>query len=71
MISEAALAPRRPTDRMNLAVLVALLQPLLAYYKVRGIDLCIYDPALDTPDAPGAALLADILARSFSRGTST
>lgn len=51
--------------------LVALLQPLLANDRVRGIDLCIYDPALDTPDAPGAALLADILARSFSRGTST
>jgi arginase len=46
---------------------VALLQPLLAHPAVRGIDLCIYDPALDTPDAPGASLLADLVVRAFSR----
>lgn len=55
--------------------LVALLQPLLAHPSVRGIDLCIYDPALDTPDdagpAPGASLLADLVARSFAHSTST
>ncbi|MEO5920540.1 MAG: arginase family protein [Pseudolysinimonas sp.] len=49
---------------------VALLQPLLAHPMVRGIDLCIYDPALDTPDAPGAALLADLVGRAFARSTS-
>jgi arginase len=46
---------------------VALLQPLLAHPSVRGLDLCIYDPALDTADTPGASLLAELLARAFSR----
>lgn len=50
---------------------VALLQPLLAHPSVRGIDLCIYDPALDTPDAPGATLLAELLARSFASAASS
>lgn len=47
--------------------LVALLQPLLADDRVRGMDLCIYDPALDSPELPGATLLADILTRAFRR----
>jgi arginase len=47
--------------------LVAILRPLLADDRVRGLDLCIYDPALDAPGAPGAALLADVLARAFGR----
>jgi arginase len=51
--------------------LVAVLQPLLADDRVRGIDLCIYDPALDSPGLPGAALLAEILGRSFARPAST
>jgi arginase len=47
--------------------LVAILQPLLSHPRVRGMDLCIYDPALDSPELPGATLLADILTRAFSR----
>lgn len=46
--------------------LVAILRPLLADERVRGMDLCIYDPALDSPELPGATLLADILGRAFS-----
>jgi arginase len=46
--------------------LVDLLHELLADRRVRGVDLCIYDPGLDSPDLPGAALLADILARAFT-----
>jgi arginase len=49
--------------------LVELLRPLIADSRVRGIDVCIYDPALDTPDEPGAALLADILGRVFDLRT--
>ncbi len=45
---------------------VALLRPLLAHPRVCGIDLCIYDPALDTPELPGATLLAELLARAFA-----
>ncbi|MCU1416412.1 MAG: argI [Schumannella sp.] len=51
--------------------LVAVLQPLLADDRVRGMDLCIYDPALDSPGLPGATLLAEILGRSFDRVSST
>jgi arginase len=46
--------------------LVAVLRPLLADPRVRGMDLCIYDPALDAPDLPGATLLADLLVRVFA-----
>jgi arginase len=46
--------------------LVDLLHELLADRRVRGLDLCIYDPGLDSPELPGAALLADILARAFT-----
>jgi arginase len=46
--------------------LVALLHPLLADPRVRGMDLCIYDPALDAEGLPGATLLTDILVRSFT-----
>lgn len=46
--------------------LVAILRPLLADERVLGMDLCIYDPALDSPELPGATLLADILGRVFS-----
>lgn len=45
---------------------VALVRPLLRHPSVRGIDLCIYDPALDAPELPGATLLADLLARAFA-----
>ena len=47
--------------------LVAVLRPLLADERVRGLDLCIYDPALDSPELPGATLLADILGRVLGR----
>jgi arginase len=47
--------------------LVDLLRELLADRRVRGLDLCIYDPGLDSPELPGAALLADILGRAFAR----
>lgn len=45
--------------------LVAALRAALADPRVRGLDLCIYDPALDAEGLPGARLLAEILVASL------
>ncbi|MEO8262752.1 MAG: arginase family protein [Pseudolysinimonas sp.] len=47
--------------------LVDILRPLLRDDRVRGIDVCIYDPALDSAGLPGATLVADLLGRVFSQ----
>ena len=47
--------------------LVGILRPLMHDDRVRGLDVCIYDPALDSPGAPGATLLTDLLSRVFSQ----
>ena len=47
--------------------LVEILGPLVHNERVRGLDVCIYDPALDSAGEPGAALLTDVLSRVFSQ----
>jgi arginase len=51
-------------DGLSPDELVALLQPLVRHPRAVGMELTIYDPRHD-PDGRGAALLVDLLERSF------